>query len=231
LAPSRRCCAVRPSRPAFYGPTYRRRGSILSRRRGSASSAAVAADLGGLHSPSAAAVAVSPLPLPRRRGFPSVPRAADLSSCVVRLLPAARPPAACCAALRPASAAVHLLLPAAPHCALPQPPPTCCLFVCCVALPQPPAGFCALPHLCSCCLLHAARAAEPDLRRRFLPHLCSCLLYLLKRLVLILCPLLVVILTVCWLLPRNLRIFLSLVIIVARPIIDLSFALSSSLIS
>ncbi|ONM54057.1 Structural maintenance of chromosomes protein 6B [Zea mays] len=56
-----------------------------------------------------------------------------------------------------------------------------------------------------------------------------CLIYLLKRLVFTHFPLLVVILTVCWLLPRNLRMFLSLVIIVARPIIDLSFALSSFL--
>jgi hypothetical protein len=52
-----------------------------------------------------------------------------------------RPPAACC---------VFHLLPAAPYCALPQPPPT---------LPAAP-GFCALLHLCSCCLLHAATAAR-----------------------------------------------------------------------
>jgi hypothetical protein len=79
------------------------------------------------------------------------------------------------------------------------------------------------------------RAEFDSLRARLLQGselsqwLRRCLIYLLKRLVLIICLLLAVILTMCWLLPRNLRVFLSLVIIMARPIIDLSFALSSSL--
>jgi hypothetical protein len=119
-----------PSRPAFP-----------------ASSAAVAADLGGLHSPSAAAVAVSPLPLPCRRGsrflcravvvflqsrgprilalVSSAPHPPSVCYLLHRTVPylSRRPPAvACCAALRPASAAAHLL----PICLLRRTTSTAC---------------------------------------------------------------------------------------------------------
>jgi hypothetical protein len=206
LAPSRRCCAVRPSRP------YRRRGSPAAVGLHPPSSAAVAAGLscflcrrrGGSGRPpfairsrrrgfpaSSAVPSRFPLPLPRRRGFPSVSRAADLSSCVVRTSSAVR------------------LLPAAPHCALPQPPSTCCCLLRrtapCLSRRPPIAYLPAAPHYLNrllasapcrtsavvvCCtpqglqnricavdfcrtsavvyLLHAARAAEPDLHHRFL---------------------------------------------------------------
>jgi hypothetical protein len=72
--------------------------------------------------------------------------------CLLRL-----PPVACCAALRPASAAAHLLP------------------ICLLRLGSAPCRTSAVAACCTPQLLHAARAAEPDLRRRFLPHLCSCL--------------------------------------------------------
>jgi hypothetical protein len=190
LAPSRRCCAVRPSRPAFRPSVH------PSSLAFPASSAAVAADLGslhpqpssrfpaavGLHPPSSAAVAASFFGfLCRRRGgsgrpsfailsrrrdflppsqFPSFSRAADLGYCVVRRPHLSRhPPAACCALpqpssicclLRPASAVVRLST-----CWLLRPASAAVHL-----LPAAPCRTSAVVRL-----LHAARAAEPDLRR------------------------------------------------------------------
>jgi hypothetical protein len=148
----RRSGSGQPPSSAVVAVSCRRRppSAILSRRRG------------GSGRPSFAI-------LSRRRGFlppsqfPSFPRAADLGYCAVRRPHLSRhPPAACCA--------------------LPQPSSICCLLRPASAVVRLSTCWLLRPasaavHLLSAApcrtsvvvrLLHAARAAEPDLRRRLL---------------------------------------------------------------